>query len=129
MPAAQAAALENKPPVRTDYASGLAGQLQYNKARDAYLAKTGGKSTAPKPPDTTTSGIIRGSEVVRSDKPGRYENRATAKSTTPQADEAAKITRIKTLTDDQVLDKAKQGYIDYSVEARRRKLPGYEKEE
>lgn len=82
-------------------------------------------SPKPKPsPSPSSSGLVEGGEYILNNTRTGMEGRRTVKSSTPQSDEQAKIKRIQTLSDDEVLAKAKEGYVDHSVEARRRKAAG-----
>lgn len=102
----------------------------------AYVPPKPVKKTGPakqaealedKPKSQFTTGLTS-STVVQAHRRGEDDTTRVVASETPQLDEQRKAKRIQTLTDDQVLAKAKDGYMDYSVEARRRKLPGYEKD-
>lgn len=75
-----------------------------------------------------TSGLTRGTAREFNQNTNGYGARETLTSDTPALDEQRKAKRIQTLTDEQVLAKAKDGYADYSVEARRRKLKGYDED-
>lgn len=81
-------------------------------------------SPSPSPSSSSGGGMVEGSEYIVNNARTGLERRKTVRSATPQADELKKIDRIKTLSDDEVLAKAKEGYVDYSVEARRRQEQG-----
>lgn len=110
-------------PVRTDFGDGVAGQLQYDKARKAWLESNKGQSPAPKGTDLG-SGMVRGQER-NTDSLGRGSFRETVESSTPAADAQrvrAKFQDKTAYPDEKILEMAEAGNVTASVEARRRGL-------
>lgn len=122
--AKQADALDTAP-ARGDFPLGFAGDLKYQRARNAFLAKTRGKSPAPAGAATSSTGMKRGTEVFKSDKPmGGNEVRETITSSTPASDAQEKAKRFETLDDNTLLTKAKGGDFEAKAEAQKRYKKG-----